>query len=157
MSGNFDAGQFFSKALGGAVGIGMEGFHYIIPYATMFAVPLACVYSYISRFTIVRSTKGFSIRDDGQRTLGWKHAYLLVVAGGMLHNITDSIFRNNMRIKIMEYMFEPVINTEINHWGESLGILGWNTDSLAIAGFAIAILAVYFIMYSLSKGPKAAL
>ncbi|MCK4285272.1 MAG: hypothetical protein KAX18_03675, partial [Candidatus Lokiarchaeota archaeon] len=90
-------------------------FHYIIPYL-IWAVPLALFFSYFSRFSVKRSERFFKMVDDGKRDVTWRNAYLLLVSSGLIHTITDALFRNNLKIKFLENIFEPTL-PEIHRYG----------------------------------------
>ncbi|MCG3220123.1 MAG: hypothetical protein H7641_01980 [Candidatus Heimdallarchaeota archaeon] len=83
-------------------------FHYLIPFIIWGGI-LAFFYSYVSRFSVVRTKRFFRIKDDKNKTLNWGNAYLLVLFGGIIHTITDTLSRNNLKIKFMETIFEPTL------------------------------------------------
>ena len=90
-------------------------FHYIIPYL-IWAVPLALFFSYFSRFSVKRSDRFFKLVDDGKRDVTWRNSYLLLVSSGLIHTISDTLFRNNLKIKFLENIFEPTL-PEIHRYG----------------------------------------
>ncbi|MFX0099987.1 MAG: hypothetical protein ACFFCS_10440 [Candidatus Hodarchaeota archaeon] len=136
-----------------------ELFHYVVPYLA-FAILLAFFYSYMSRFSIVKGEKFLNIVDDGKKTLNVKNAYLLCVSGGLLHTITDSIFRKNTKIKILNSIFEPVLYDRqegderplglppISEWGQL------DTGATVIVMYILVVLIIFLSIYIVKRSTK---
>jgi len=116
----------------------------MIPYL-IWALPLALFYSYFSRFSVKRSENFVKFVDDGKRDVSWRNAYLLLVSGGLIHTAADAIFRNNLKFKFLEYIFEPKL-PEIHRYGF---IVDLDIPVLLMIGYAILItvslLAVFIV------------
>lgn len=95
-------------------------FHYLLPFF-IWAMPLALFYSFLSRFSIKRYKHFFKLVDDGKREVSWRNAYLLCVAAGLIHTISDTLFRNNLKIKFLEGVFEPTL-FDVHRYGFILEI-----------------------------------
>lgn len=126
-------------------------FHWFIPWI-VFAIPLALVFSYMSRFSIERSDRFFKIVDDGRKEVSWKNAYLLCAAGGLLHTIADAIFRHNTfdsTIKFLDDVVQPTLGDLyfIANTGADVGIL-------QLLPFLIMIIIILFAVYIVDRDIK---
>jgi len=126
-------------------------FHWFIPWM-VFAIPLALVFSYMSRFSIERSERFFKIVDDGRIEVSWKNAYLLCAAGGLLHTIADAIFRHNTydsTIKFLDDVFQPKLGElfYIANTGADVGVL-------QLLPFLIMIIIILFAVYIVDRDIK---
>jgi hypothetical protein len=119
-------------------------FHYLLPYL-IWAVPLAFVFSYISRFDVLRNNRFFTIVDDEKYTLNWRDSYLLLVSAGILHTITDAIFRSNLKIKILENVLEPTL-FDLHDIGDITGFANEATEIFALAILVISATLMLYIM-----------
>ncbi|MHA1591130.1 MAG: hypothetical protein ACTSUP_01335 [Candidatus Heimdallarchaeaceae archaeon] len=124
-------------------------FHYLLPFA-IWGVLLAFFFSYLSRFSVVRSEKFVRIQDDLRKTLDWKNAYFLVLSGGIIHTITDTLTRSNLKIKFFETFFEPTL-FDIQSWGTDLGIQGKQVQLIA---YLIMIILTFLLLFIFNQKPK---
>ncbi len=124
-------------------------FHYLLPFA-IWGVLLAFFFSYMSRFSVVRSEKFFRIQDDLKKTLDWKNAYFLVLSGGIIHTITDTLTRNNLKIKFFETFFEPTL-FDVQSWGADLGIQGKEVQLIA---YLIMIILTFLLLFIFHQKPR---
>ncbi|MBY9001355.1 MAG: hypothetical protein KGD64_10595 [Candidatus Heimdallarchaeota archaeon] len=124
-------------------------FHYLLPFA-IWAVLLAFFFSYLSRFSIVRSEKFLMIQDDMKKTLDWKNAYFIVLSGGIIHTITDTLTRSNLKIKFFETFFEPTL-FDIQSWGTDLGIQGKQVQLIAYLIMIVLTFLLLFIFQQKSR------
>jgi hypothetical protein len=146
-----DNAQVFSKLLNLEDLIGID-IHWFIPFL-LWAVLLACFYSYFSRFSVKKTERFFTISDDGKRDVNWKNAYLLCVSGGLLHTFTDALFRHDVfdsTIKFLDGVIEPKIG-ELNQ----LAFFGIDVGALhIILTYLIALSVVFILLYLLDKDFK---
>lgn len=119
----------------------------------LWAAFLAVFFTYFSRFSLIRSKKGFPLKivDDGIRAVGWKNAYLLAVAGSLPHYFIDEIFH-------MEKMLHVMPGIDISYdaillWGVNGAYHGVN--GLLIVGYVIAFGGTLVSIYYFKKGAKA--
>ncbi|MHA1465160.1 MAG: hypothetical protein ACTSQ2_08735 [Candidatus Heimdallarchaeaceae archaeon] len=124
-------------------------FHYLLPFA-IWGVLLAFFFSYISRFSVVRSEKFIKIQDDLKKTLDWKNAYFLVLSGGIIHTITDTLTRSNLKIKFFETFFEPTL-FDVQSWGTDLGIQGKQVQLIA---YLIMIVLTFLLLFIFHQKPR---
>ncbi|MHA1291835.1 MAG: hypothetical protein ACTSQJ_04100 [Promethearchaeota archaeon] len=130
--------------------IGID-FHWFIPFL-IWAIPLALFFSYFSRFSVKKTEKFFTIVDDGIREVNWKNSYLLCVSGGLLHTITDAIFRHNTydsTIKLLNNVLEPKLGElyYIASYGTEVGIL-------QILPFVIMLIIIFLAVYIVEQEYK---
>ncbi|MHA2170793.1 MAG: hypothetical protein ACXAB7_12935 [Candidatus Kariarchaeaceae archaeon] len=76
-------------------------FHYLIPFI-FWALPLASFYSYLSRFSFKSEGYFITINDNRAKELKWRQAYLITLSGAIIHTFSDALFRNDLKIKIIE-------------------------------------------------------
>jgi len=124
-------------------------FHYLIPYL-FWALPMAFFYSYISRFSIKYKNHKFHIVDDKQKVLNWRNAYLLMVSGGILHTVSDTIFRSNLKFKFIENIFEPRL-PEIQNYGLGLGL---DFGAVHLLGYLFLIFISFLIFFFFNRNLK---
>ncbi len=124
-------------------------FHYLLPFA-IWGVLLAFFFSYVSRFSVVRSEKFIRIQDDLKKTLNWKNAYFLVLSGGILHTITDTLTRSNFKIKFFDTFFEPTL-FDVQSWGTDLGIQGKQVQLIA---YLIMIILTFLLLFIFHQKPR---
>ncbi len=127
-------------------------FHSMLGFL-IFAIPLSLVYSYFSRFSLVRNIDTFGLHfvDDKIREVKWKNAYCLCAAGGVCHFFIDMAYHweNNF------YLWPGISwnRDEILKWGDPYGqyhVFG----ALSIVSFVIIIATIIISLYTLSKGYK---
>ena len=146
-----DHGQIFDKLFGIEDLIGID-FHYFIPFL-LWAIPLSYCYSYISRFSVKKTDKFYTIADDGKRDVNWKNAYILCISGGLLHTYADALFRHDVydsSIKFLNNFLDPKLG-ELNQLA-SIGIDVGVTH--VVISYFIAILVVFTALYLLDKDFK---
>ena len=124
-------------------------FHYLLPFA-IWGVLLAFFFSYVSRFSVVRSEKFIRIQDDLKKTLNWKNAYFLVLSGGIIHTITDTLTRSNFKIKFFDTFFEPTL-FDVQSWGTDLGIQGKQVQLIA---YLIMIILTFLLLFIFHQKPR---
>ncbi len=117
-------------------------FHYLIPFIIWGGI-LTFFFSYVSRFSVVRTKRFFRIQDDGNKTLNWRNAYLLVLSGGIIHTITDTLSRNNLKIKFLDTIFEPTL-FDMQSWGTDLGI---QSKQVQLIAYFIMIIATFLLLF----------
>ncbi|MHA2250367.1 MAG: hypothetical protein ACXAD7_08390 [Candidatus Kariarchaeaceae archaeon] len=116
-------------------------FHYLIPFI-FWAVPLASFYSYLTRFSIDFKDYTFDILDQKYRMLTWRQSYLLVLSGGLIHTFTDTLFRDNLRIKLLEHIWSPTLY-DLHQWGQS----DKGHESYQLIGYVLLLFAVFLLLY----------
>ncbi|MHA1512073.1 MAG: hypothetical protein ACTSRX_10190 [Promethearchaeota archaeon] len=124
-------------------------FHYLIPYL-FWALPMAFFYSYISRFSIKFENRKFRVIDDKHKVLNWRNAYLLMISGGILHTVSDTIFRSNLKFKFIENIFEPRLY-EIQEYGMGFGI---DSGAIHLYGYLILIFMSFLIFFFFNRNIK---
>jgi len=106
---------FLANTMFGPDLIGMFGIwelHSLIGFAII-AIPLALVYSYSSRFSLIKSEKTFfplKLEDDGVREVNWKNAYCLTVAGGISHLLMDHLFYPQLSMELWAGIYISQMN-----------------------------------------------
>ncbi|MHA1282411.1 MAG: hypothetical protein ACTSVV_17580 [Promethearchaeota archaeon] len=121
-------------------------FHWLIPFL-IWAIPLALVFSFMSRFSIRRTKHFFTVVDDLKREVSWKNAYLLCVSGGVIHTIADAIFRHetyNSTIKLLDNVIQPKLG-ELYHLASYEQDVGALQAIPFIIMITVLILAVYIV------------
>jgi len=146
-----DHGQIFNKLLGLEELTGLD-FHWFIPFL-IWAIPLSYCYSYISRFSVKKTEKFYTISDDGKRDVNWKNAYLISISGGLLHTCADALFRHDVydsTIKFLNNFLEPKIGelNQLSSIGIDVGV------AHVILSYFIAIIVVFTALYLLDKDFK---
>ena len=137
-----------------ALFFGYLPFHGIISF-TIIALPFALVMSYASRFSLVRSDKGFPLKfEDGEISeVSWKNAFLLVVAGNLSHFFIDQFFHINSEMKLFDNAFFDLKIPQTFFFDLS-GPLYHTLSPLMFIGDAIVIATLIVSIYFLRKGYK---
>ncbi len=127
-------------------------FHNLIG-GLIWAVFLSLFFTYFSRFSLVKSEKGFPIKlvDDGVRAVSWKNAYLLAVAGSIPHYFVDEIFHMEKSLHVWPGIDVPY--DAILLWG--VGNAVHSVNGLLILGYIIAFGGTLLSLYYFKKGAKA--
>jgi len=129
-------------------------FHSILGFLIL-AIPYSLVWTYFSRFSLVKSEKGFPLKfeDTGIREVSWKNSYCLVAAGGFSHFFIDQFFHNELEMTLWNSIWFDI---KIPH----TEILGWTwipqhtLSPLYLVGDAIVVFTFLLSFYFLSKGYK---
>ncbi|MFW9937985.1 MAG: hypothetical protein ACFFD5_10070 [Candidatus Thorarchaeota archaeon] len=129
-------------------------FHSILGFLIL-AVPYSLIWTYSSRFSLVKSEKGFPLKfeDTGVREVNWKNSYCLVAAGGISHFFIDQFFHNELEMNLWDSLWFDI---KIPH----TDILGWTwvpqhtLSPLYLIGDAIAVFTLLLSFYFLRKGYK---
>jgi len=129
-------------------------FHSILGFLIL-AIPYSLVWTYASRFSLIRSEKGFPLKfeDSGIREVKWKNAYCLVAAGGFSHFFIDQFFHNELEMNLWDSL-----------WGDfkipHVDILNWTwiqqhtLSPLYLIGDALVVVILLLSFYFLRKGYK---
>jgi hypothetical protein len=129
-------------------------FHSILGFLIL-AIPYSLVWTYASRFSLVRNEKGFPLKfeDSGIREVNWKNAYCLVAAGGFSHFFIDQFFHDTIQMNLWDSL-----------WGEfkipHVDILNWTwipqhtLSPLYLIGDALVVVMLILSFYFLRKGYK---
>jgi len=132
-------------------------FHSILGFLIL-AIPYSLVWTYTSRFSLIRSEKGFPLKfeDSGIREVNWKNAYCVVAGAGLSHFFIDQFFHNELEMNLW--------SSRISFWGEiqipHADILGWTwvpqhtLSPLYLVGDAIVIFVLLLSFYFIRKGYK---
>ena len=130
--------------------------HQIVGYL-LWAILLAIYYSYLSRFSIQRTPKFFTVVDDGKRDISWRNAYLLCVAGGITHTFIDTFFHTGHTIDLFGFewgsynlSFDITFDNLL-----ALGNLNYHiSEALIIVGFIMITAVIVLVMYFLRENFK---
>ncbi len=111
----------------------------------IFAQFLAFFYTYLSRFSFVKSKRFFTIKDDGKRDVNLINSYLLCIAGGTFHHFIDLLFNGEpYQFHLWDGWYLSL--TDINTWGElSFGL----PSVLTMVGFVFIIILSLLIIFFL--------
>jgi len=132
-------------------------FHSIFGFLIL-AIPYSLVWTYSSRFSLVRSEKGFPLKfeDSGIREINWKNAYCIVVGGGFSHFFIDHFFHDTLEMFFW--------SSRISFWGEfqplHSDILNWTwidqhtLSGLYLIGDVVVVVTLLLAFYFLRKGYK---
>jgi hypothetical protein len=82
----------------------------------VWALFLAFMYSYISRFSISRERWRFTIHDDGKIEVPYKQAYMLCAAGGISHFFIDMIGHHGYKLYLSQW-FSLNLN-QVQAWAD---------------------------------------
>ncbi|MFX1382443.1 MAG: hypothetical protein ACFFBP_08335 [Promethearchaeota archaeon] len=88
---------FLNNYLGPDVGwvIGLGRISHSILFWPLFALILACFYYYFNKFTLkIDGIRNIELIELNKHKLKYINTYLLVLAGGVMHNYLDSIINN---------------------------------------------------------------
>ncbi len=129
-------------------------FHCILGFLIL-AIPYSLVWTYASRFSLVRSEKGFPLKfeDSGIREVNWKNSYCVVAAAGFSHFFIDQFFHNALEMNLWDSL-----------WGDfkipHVDILNWTwipehtLSPLYLIGDALVVVMLILSFYFLRKGYK---
>ena len=132
-------------------------FHSIFGFLIL-AIPYSLVWTYSSRFSLIRSKKGFPLKfeDTGIREVNWKNAYCIVAAAGLSHFFIDQFFHDTYKMNLW--------SSGVSFWGDfqllHSDILNWTwigqhtLSGLYLIGDVVAVVTLLFAFYSLRKGYK---
>ncbi|MEX2684600.1 MAG: hypothetical protein Q6373_023720 [Candidatus Sigynarchaeota archaeon] len=81
-----------------------------------FAIPLSLFYSYLSRFSLHKTTHFVDFVDDGKREINWKNAFYATVAGGIMHRFIDFLFHGGHYIGLIPYSNWDLSLNDLNSW-----------------------------------------
>ncbi|TFG28197.1 MAG: hypothetical protein EU532_05755 [Promethearchaeota archaeon] len=125
-------------------------FHNILGYAIL-AIPLSLVFTYSSRFSLVKSDGPFPLKfvDESIREVNWKNSYLISVAGGISHFFIDQFYHFEKEMHIWYGI--DITHDEMLAWG---GTAYHVVDPLMIIGSMIVVATILLSMYYLRKGYK---
>lgn len=125
-------------------------FHSILGYALL-AIPLSLVFSYSSRFSLIKSDGLFPLKfeDETIREVNWKNSYLISVAGGISHFYIDQFYHFEREMHIWHGI--DLSHFEMLAWG---GPAYHVIDPLMIIGMMIVVAIILFSMYFFRKGYK---
>jgi len=129
-------------------------FHNILGFIVL-AIPYALIFSYGSRFSIVRTEKGFPLKfeDSGRRELNWKNAFFVVVAGGLSHFFIDQFYHWEMEMNIFDSLWGSF---QLPH----LDMLAWSGPlyhvytPIRLIGEILLVVTIILSLYSFKKGWK---
>jgi len=109
------------------------------------------VFSYGSRFSIVRSEKGFPLKleDSGIRELNWLNAYCVTAAGGLSHFFIDQFFHNETNMTIWEGV--TISLEDMLEWS---GIPYHTISIYMLIGETIVVVTMLLSLYFFKKGYK---
>ena len=125
-------------------------FHSILGFLIL-AIPLSLVFSYSSRFSLVKSDEIFPLKivDDEIREVNWKNAYCATAAGGFTHFFIDQFFHWEKEMHIW-----PGIDITLDE------MLAWSGEAyhyytpLMIIGDVLVITVLLLSFYFFRKGYK---
>ncbi len=126
----------------------LVGFHNLFGFA-VFAIPLALLYSYMSRFSLERSAHFVHFIDGGIREVSWKNAYLLVVAGGICHFLIDTFFHLENELDLLPGI--SLAYTDILTWD---GIAYHDFAAVTVLSWFFVLASLLAVFYCLKKGSK---
>ncbi|GAB4320598.1 MAG: hypothetical protein Kow0069_24630 [Promethearchaeota archaeon] len=113
------------------------------------AVPLAWIYQYLSRFSLHRRGRWFELRDDGEPYLEWRHAYALTVAGGFSHFFVDAIGHHGYLVHLWEGL-SPSFD-EVQAWGDAYYHV---TGAVSLVGYLVQLGACFLTLHYAARKPK---
>lgn len=129
----------------------------IIPFHNLigsfiWAIPLSLLFTYFSRFTLVKSEKTFPLKleDEGIREVSWMNSYLVVVAGSIPHYFVDQLFHLEKDLHLwigIDINFEDTLLWGVNGSFHAVG-------PLMIIGYIIAFGCILLSLYYFKKGFK---
>lgn len=125
-------------------------FHSILGFLIM-AIPLSLVFSYCSRFSLVRSEKAFPLKleDGGIREINWKNAYCATAAGGISHFFIDQFFHWEKTMLIWPGI--TITHDQMLAWS---GPLYHVMDPIMVIGEAIVVIVILLSLYFFKQGWK---
>ena len=125
-------------------------FHSILGFLLL-AILYSLVFSYGSRFSLVRSEKGFPLKfeDSGIRELNWLNAYCVTAAGGLSHFFIDQFFHNETNMTIWQGI--TISLEEMLEWSG----LAYHTVSVyMLIGETIVVITLLLSLFFFMKGFK---
>ncbi|MEE9376816.1 MAG: hypothetical protein V3V33_02130 [Candidatus Lokiarchaeia archaeon] len=137
-----------------ALFFGYLPFHGILSYIII-AIPFALVMSYASRFSIVRSDKGFPLKfeDGGISEVSWKNAFCLVMAGSLSHFFIDQFFHPYLEMELLSSAYFN-IKIPLTFFYDLSGDMLHTISPLMFIGDVIVITTLILSIYFLRKGYK---
>ncbi|MFX0187804.1 MAG: hypothetical protein ACFE8A_08715 [Candidatus Hodarchaeota archaeon] len=126
-------------------------FHSILGFLIL-AIPLSLVFSYSSRFSLIKSGKKFfplKFIDEGIREVNWKNAYYITAAGGISHFFIDQFFHWEKEMWIW-----PGISIHHDQMLAWSGTAYHVVTPLMIIGDIIVVTTLLLSLYFLRKGVK---
>ena len=125
-------------------------FHSILGFLII-AIPLSLVFSYCSKFSLVRSEKGFPLKfeDNEIREINWKNAFCAVVAGNFSHFYIDQFYHWETEMTLW-----PGLNITHNEMLAWSGSLYHVMDPLMVIGETIVVIIILLSLYFFKKGYK---
>jgi len=125
-------------------------FHGILGFLII-AIPYSLVFTYGSRFSLVRSDKGFPLKleDSGIREINWKTAYCVTAAGGFSHFFIDQFFHWELEMTLFSDL--KILHTDILAWS---GIPYHAVSPIMPIGDIIVIITLLLSLYFFKKGYK---
>jgi len=129
-------------------------FHCIIGFLIL-AIPYSLIFSYGSRFSLVKSANGFPLKlvDDGKREINWKNAYCVTAAGGFSHFFIDQFFHRELEMNLFDSLW---FNIKLPH----VDIMEWSGDlyhyytPLRLASEFLIVISIILALYFFMKGWK---
>jgi hypothetical protein len=127
-------------------------FHSILGFA-IYAIPLAFVFSYASRFSLIKSEGKFPLKfeDGGTSEINWRNAYLLIMAGTLSHFFIDQFFHFEQTMSIWSMPTISITYDQMLSWG---GAPYHVFSPLMVIGEAIVIIMILLSIYYFRKGSK---
>lgn len=129
-------------------------FHSILGFLIL-ALPYALAFSYGSRFSIVRSDKGFPLKfeDSGSIELNWKNAYFVTAAGGLSHFFIDQFYHRELEMNLWNTLGIDLYlpHLDMLEWS---GALYHYYSALRLIGVSIVVVTLILSLYFFSRGWK---
>ena len=124
--------------------------HNILGFAIM-AIPLSLVFTYSSRFSLIKSEGSFPLKliDEEIREVNWKNAYLITVAGGISHFFIDQFYHWDKEMRVAPGI--NITHDEMLSWG---GPAYHVVSPLMIIGDIVVISVIVLSLYTFMKGYK---
>ncbi|MFX0072548.1 MAG: hypothetical protein ACFFAO_15795 [Candidatus Hermodarchaeota archaeon] len=124
--------------------------HNILGFAIM-AIPLSLVFSYSSRFSLIKSDSAFPLKfiDEGIREVNWKNSYFITVAGGISHFFIDQFYHWEKEMHVWPGI--DITHDEMLSWG---GTAYHVISPLMIIGDVVIVSSILLSLYCFKKGYK---
>ncbi|MHA2036957.1 MAG: hypothetical protein ACW972_10265 [Promethearchaeota archaeon] len=133
---------------------GYVPFHGILGYIIL-ALPFSLVMSYASRFSLVRSEKGFPLKfeDSGVSEVSWRNAFLLCIAGMLSHFFIDQFFHNEWDMDLFNsaWFDLKIPHTAMLEWS---GLAYHEISPLMLIGDGIVVVTIFLALYVFKRGYK---
>lgn len=125
-------------------------FHNILGFLIL-AIPLSLVFSYSSRFSMVKSEEKFPLKivDDEIREVNWKNAYCATAAGGFTHFFVDQFFHWEKEMHVWPGI--DITHDQMLAWS---GVPYHYVTPLMIIGDILVITVLLLSFYFFKKGYK---